>query len=107
MEQHQGGDDDKGEQPAPSHPDLIWVVEERIEEQRPRINDAVATPGLLRKSRVAGQLRAHPLILHCRLRQELRHEEEKHPLEADEANVAPDLKSVLTVESPALERLSA
>src|SRR5574342_573917 len=40
------------------------------------------------------------------LKQEFRHEKEKHPLEADEADVAPDLKLVLTVESPAFERLN-
>src|SRR4029453_6461662 len=68
--------------------------------------DAVAAPGLLCKSRIAGQLRAHPLILHRRLKQEFRHEEKKHPLEADEADVPPDLKLVLTVESPAFERLN-
>ena len=85
----------------------MWVVEERIEKQWPSVNDAVAAPGLVRKSRIAGQLRAHPLILHGRLKQEFRHEEEKHPLKANEADVAPDLKLVFAVKSPAFEGLNA
>src|SRR5262245_35429843 len=85
----------------------MWVVEESVEQQWPGIEDAVAPPGLLCKSRITCQLRAHPLILDCKLKQKFGHQKKEDPLKAEQADIAPDLKLVFAIESPTFERLNA
>ena len=105
MKQDQDGNNHKGQKNPPNDPNLVRVVEERVEEQWPGINNPVGAPSLLAKRGIAGQTFPDPLVLDRPFEKKFRNKKEEDPLERKQADVAPDLKLVLAVDPPAFERL--
>ena len=106
VEQNQDGNKYETKQRSPHDPDAVRISEKRIEEQRPGVDQAIGSPRIPSEGWVLRELCSQPLIFNQPLKQELRNHEEEQPLKTDQRNIAPDLKLVLTVRTPALHRLN-
>src|SRR5262249_46448498 len=94
VKQNKNRNNDESQKQAPHHPNLMGVIKEGIEEERPSINDTVAAPGLLGEDRIVSEFLTHPLVFDCVLEKKFRNQEKENPLKAQKARVAPNLKLV-------------
>src|SRR5712692_1927166 len=93
VEQDQNRNQDEAESHAIDHPKSVRFIEERAEEQRPGVDQSVGSPGFAGADQVSEQ--------------KLGDDKKEGPLEADQGGVAPDLKLVLLVKTPAFDGLNA